>query len=214
MTILASSNTSTLGFGLGGIIRTIGGIAGKVAGTLLPGPIGDIAEALIPGGPCPAGTACSGPTVLGQCLGSCRAFGQPGGGDDRFGGGEQPCPAGMELAPGPGGRLQCVDQGSQFPTGGGGTALVPTSQCGVCATPGGQKGRMVKEVVKGVAITRCKATRRMNPGNFKAARRARTRLGGAVKELRKIEALVKDIPITKSTRRRAAPRRKAGCGCG
>lgn len=210
MTILAQGNTTTLGFGLGGIIRGIGAIAGNVAG-LIPG-VGPIIGGLIPGGKssCPPGTACSGPSALGICLGACKPFPLQGPGGVLPG--ETQCPAGFRLEPGPGNRLQCVEEqagqvGTGVTTTAGGTCP------GVCLSPGGQRGRLKTVTQKGQLVTRCVANRRVNPMNPRAARRAVSRLNGAVKQLRNIESLVKGIPIQRAPRSRRAPSRAKGCGC-
>ena len=230
MTILAAPNT-TLGISIGGIL---GGIAGGITGFIGGGPAGAVAGAiagsgigggaarpLLPNG----GTRL--PGVPPRFPPGHPAFGGPG-----FGGPARGpcCPAGSfcsgncintPIGSACVGGQGCVESirapgfGPGAPTT---TTVVPVQTqdgkcCGPCATPGGQKGRLKSEVVNGQLVCRCVATRRLNVGNLKAARRARTRLSGAVKELKKIESLVKDIPVTKPRRRAPARSRKGACGC-
>lgn len=212
MTVLSVG--APLNIGLGGIIRGIGSIAGTIAGAI-PG-VGPVVSGLLPSSSCPPGTACSGPSALGVCLGACRPIGGRGGGILP---GETQCPAGFVLGDPLGtGRLQCVEQqafGPPLPGGNGRVAAAGACvDSSICATPGGQKGRMKCVVEKGVRFNKCVATRRTNFGNVRAARKAATRLKGAIRTLRNIESITQKAVPAPRRARQTSRRGKAECRCG
>lgn len=219
MTILTNTpQDATLGFGLGGIIRGIG----SIAGTLIPG-VGGVVEGIttaIAGGPCPAGTACSGPVILGQCLGGCKPFGPqqfPGGKPALPG--ETMCPAGFKLAPGPGGVLQCVEEQAGMVTVPQANGKCPTT---ACALPDGSRGRLNKSsyhLKNGTFVpagSRCVSSRRTDFGNIKAAARASRRIDGSLRHLEKLRGTVERAlgSSKRPARRRSTARRtSASCKC-
>jgi hypothetical protein len=193
------ANSGFLGIGIGDIIRIGTGIIGDLTG---PGGNGGGREREFFGRTaCPEGTACSGPSVAGICLGACRTIADPGRID--------PCPAGFRFGTLADGSLGCVPENGdafaprsmpQAVPGACGCGASSSSSCGcpdplACCTKTGKKGRLTK-------TGKCRKKPSMDFSNGRAARRATRRLKGHKRQLDATQAALEAIVGPRPRRRR------------